>query len=103
MTQTERGPGGWPLDPEAAFHEAQGKFHQAQKEAEHWRSNHADLLRRFKVAQSYRGDLVDAEALLRRVVDESGQNLPGELRRAIDDLLDHAKTMLEAANDVPLP
>jgi hypothetical protein len=103
MTATERGPGGWPLDPTAAFHEAQGKFHQAQKEAEHWRSNHADLVRRFKVAQNYRSDLVDAAALLRRVVDESGAELAGELRRAINNLLDDVKRTLEAAKEGQSP
>ena len=75
MTATERGPGGWPIDPQAAFQEAQGKFHLAQTESEHGRSNHADLLRRFKVAQTYRGDLVDAARLVRRVVDESDERL----------------------------
>jgi hypothetical protein len=77
MPSTERGPGGWPIDPTLAFHEAQGKFHEARKEAEHWRSNHAQLLRRFKVTQSYRSDLVDGSALLRRVVDESAASISG--------------------------
>jgi hypothetical protein len=100
MPSTERGPGGWPLDPQAAFHEAQGKFHQAQKEAEQWRSNHSELLRRFKMAQSHRSDLVDAAALLSRVVDESGRRLPGDLRRAIDQFLERAARTLEAAKRV---
>jgi hypothetical protein len=95
MTATERGPGGWPIDPQAAFQEAQGKFHLAQKEAEHWRSNHADLLRRFKVAQTYRGDLVDAATLVRRVVDESDERLSEELRRAINSFLDRVRKTLE--------
>jgi hypothetical protein len=99
MTTTERGPGGWPLDPQMAFHEAQGKFHQAQKQAEHWRSNHADLLRRFKAAQSFRGDLTDAAALLRRVVDESGPHLPGDLGRAINSFLDQVTETLDAAGE----
>jgi hypothetical protein len=98
MTITERGPGGWPLDPQAAFHEAQGKFHEARKEADHWRSNHADLLRRFKLASSYRDDLVDGAALLRRVVDESAPHT-GELRRAITEFLAHVARKLEDSRE----
>lgn len=87
MAVTERGPGGWPVDPVAAFHEAQGKFHEARKEADHWRSNHSDLLRRFKTAQTYRDDLIESAELLRRVIDESGPQLNGDLHRAITNLL----------------
>jgi hypothetical protein len=99
MTITERGPGGWPLDPEAAFYEAQGKFHEARNEADHWRSNHADLLRRFKVASSFRADLADGAALLRRVVDESTPQLSGELRRAITDFLAQVARELEDSRE----
>lgn len=99
MTATERGPGGWPIDPQLAFHEAQGKFHEARKEAEHWRSNHAHLLRRFKLAQSYRSDLLDGAALLERVVDESAPSISGELRRAIDHFLERAARTLETSKD----
>jgi hypothetical protein len=70
MPSTERGPGGWPVDPELAFFEVQGKFHEARKEADHWRSNHTQLLLRFKAAQAYRGDLVEDATLLKRVADE---------------------------------
>jgi hypothetical protein len=93
---TERGPGGWPLDPTAAFHEAQGKFHEARKEADHWRSNHADLLRRFKVAQSFRSDLIEGAALLERVANESAPHLSGELLRAINHFLVQVARTLEA-------
>ena len=96
MPTTERGPGGWPIDPVAAFHEAQGKFHEARKEADHWRANHADMLRRLKVAQSYRSDLVDGVALLRRVVDETGEHVTRELRRAITDFQTRTARTLES-------
>jgi hypothetical protein len=99
MPITERGPGGWPLDPVAAFHEAQGKFHEARKEADHWRSNHADLLRRFKVASSYREDLAKGAALLKRVIDESGPQLSGELRRAVVDFLTEVARTLKASHE----
>ena len=95
MPATERGPGGWPVDPEAAFHEAQGKFHEARKEAEHWRSNHADLLRRFKIAQVYRGEVVEATELLGRVNSVAGAGMPTELRRAIEAFLAEATASLE--------
>lgn len=97
MPSTERGPGGWPVDPKLAFFEAQSKFHEARKEADHWRANHADLLRRFKVAQGYRDHLVDATALLKRVLDES-QNLSAP-RRAITELLERADSTLEGDSD----
>jgi len=99
MPGTERGPGGWPIDPEAAFHEAQGKFHEARKEADHWRANHADLLRRFKIAQTFRGDLEEGAALLRRVAGESRFNLWGDLSRAIDTFLADVSARLLASRE----
>ncbi len=93
MPTTERGPGGWPIDPVAAFHEAQGKFHEARKEADHWRANHADLMRRFKVTQTYRQDLTEGATLLRRAIGEAPQ-VSSDLRRAITQFLQHVETTL---------
>ena len=83
----------------AAFHEAQGKFHDARKNADHWRANHADLLRRFKVAQHYRGELVEGVALLKRAVDEGADHLLAELHRAITGFLVNAEKTLEALSE----
>jgi len=99
MPTTERGPGGWPIDPVAAFHEAQGKFHEARKEADHWRANHADLMRRFKVTQIYRRDLTEGAALFRRVIGEAPQ-LSTELKRTITQFLEHIETTLEKEPEV---
>ena len=44
----ERGPGGWPTDPQVAFIEAKYKLDKARKEVERWRSNHANLARRLR-------------------------------------------------------
>jgi len=55
------------------------------------------------VAQNYRSDLVDAAALLRRVVDESGEQLAGELRRAINNLLEDVTRTIEAAKEGQTP
>jgi hypothetical protein len=68
MRSTERGLGGWPVDPQLAFFEAQSKFHEAWKEAVHWRSNHAQLLRRLKAAQTYRVDLDEGATLLKLLI-----------------------------------
>jgi hypothetical protein len=103
MTATERGPGGWPLDPELAFYEAHVKLSEARKEAEHWRSNHAQLLRRFKAAQTFRSDLVEGKALLKRVVDESTPNISGELRRAISNFLERAARTLDTPDERQSP
>ena len=99
MTTAERGPGGWPVDPELAFYEAHVKLSEARKEAEHWRSNHAQLLRRFKAAQTFRSDLVEGEALLKRVVDETAPNISGELRRTISIFLERAARTMEASEE----
>jgi hypothetical protein len=44
----ERGPGGWPTDPQIAFMEAHYKLDEARKEAARWRSNHANVARRLQ-------------------------------------------------------
>jgi hypothetical protein len=50
MNPVERGPGGWPVDPQQAFTECHDKLVTARKDADHWRSNFnhlkEDLLRR---------------------------------------------------------
>jgi hypothetical protein len=44
----ERGPGGWPTDPQIAFIEAKYKLDKARKELARWRSNHANIARRLR-------------------------------------------------------
>ncbi len=46
--QEERGPGGWPTDPQVAFIEARYKLDQARRDAARWRSDHAALARRLQ-------------------------------------------------------
>lgn len=46
--QEERGPGGWPTDPQVAFIEARYKLDQARRDAARWRSNHAALAKRLQ-------------------------------------------------------
>jgi hypothetical protein len=77
MNDVERGPGGWPVDPQIAFGECHEKLVKARKDADHWRSNFnylkADLLKRsgedlarrnFELENEVRGlrhDLMHAE------------------------------------------
>jgi len=44
----ERGPGGWPTDPQIAFIEAKYKLDKARRELARWRSNHANVARRLR-------------------------------------------------------
>lgn len=48
MINTERGPGGWPVDPKLAFIEATAKLDQARREAQRWRANHAAIAKRLR-------------------------------------------------------
>ena len=50
--QEERGPGGWPTDPNLAFIEARYKLDQAREEAARWRSNHETVVRRLRHLES---------------------------------------------------
>lgn len=43
LVRMERGPGNWPVDPQAAFIECRLKLDKARKEADHWRDNHRIL------------------------------------------------------------
>jgi hypothetical protein len=51
LHKEERGPGGWPIDPQLAFIEARYKLDKARKEAARWRSNHANLARALRDLQ----------------------------------------------------